>query len=56
MQNSLNDASIAAPVQELGRQVFKFDLDPSDLDSYRGLWASLAPADQRDVDAALLLG
>lgn len=52
----MRQASLHLRVQELGRQVFKFDLDPSDIVSYRGLWASLAPADQRDVDAALLLG
>lgn len=43
-------------VQELGRQVFRFDMDPSDMDCYRSLWAAVSPPDQKDVDAALLLG
>ncbi len=43
-------------VQEFGRQVFKFDIDPSELPAYREVWATVAPAGQSQVDAALLLG
>ncbi len=49
-------ACLIAAAQEFGRQVFKFDLDPSELPAYRELWAAVAPPGQSQVDAALLLG
>lgn len=43
-------------MQEYGRQIFKFDLSPADLAVYQTLWQTVAPPDQQEVDAALLLG
>ena len=45
-----------AAAQEFGRQVFRFDVDPSELSAYRELWATVAPQGQTQVDSALLLG
>ena len=47
---------MCAAAQEFGRQVFKFELDPSELPAFRELWAAVAPPGQSEVDAALLLG
>jgi hypothetical protein len=47
---------MCAAAQEFGRQVFKFELDPSELPAFRQLWAAVAPPGQSEVDAALLLG
>ena len=48
--------AVCCDVQEYGRQIFKFDLSPADLPVYQTLWRSVAPPDQQEVDAALLLG
>ena len=46
----------SALLQEFGRQMFKFDMSPQDLPAYQTLWQTVAPADQQEIDAALLLG
>jgi len=43
-------------VQEYGRQIFKYDISPADLVVYQTLWQTVAPPEQQEVDAALLLG
>lgn len=49
-------AQLFLDVQELGRQVFKFDMDPSDMGPFSELWASIAPEGQKEIDSSLLLG
>ncbi len=56
LQQSLEHPAPSALLQEFGRQMFKFDMSPQDLPAYQTLWQTVAPADQQEIDAALLLG
>jgi hypothetical protein len=47
---------VGACSQEHGRQLLMFGLEPASVPSYAELWRTVAPPDQQEVDAVLLLG